>query len=106
MIETTVSDKGVGISDTIISHIFDKFYRAHQSKNSIGGTGLGLFLCRAIIDAHGGTIWVKSKEGEGSTFGFSLPIYASVAEQLQNEDNSGIIRGAHGWIKNHSLYRE
>ncbi|MEI6237642.1 MAG: ATP-binding protein, partial [Candidatus Saccharibacteria bacterium] len=106
MIETTVSDKGVGISNSIISHIFDKFYRAHNSKNSVGGTGLGLFLCRAIIGAHGGTIWVKSKEGEGSTFGFSLPIYASVAEQLQNEDNDSIIRGAHGWIKNHSLYRE
>jgi two-component system phosphate regulon sensor histidine kinase PhoR/two-component system sensor histidine kinase VicK len=106
MIETTVSDKGVGISDAIISHIFDKFYRAHKSKNSIGGTGLGLYLCRAIINAHGGTIWVKSKEGEGTTFGFSLPIYASVAEQLKNEDNGSIIRGAHGWIKNHSLYRE
>lgn len=106
MIETTVTDKGVGISTSLIGHVFDKFYRAHQSKNSVGGTGLGLYLCRAIVTAHGGTIWVQSKEGEGSTFGFTLPIYASVADQIKSDDNGQIIRGAHGWIKNHSLYRE
>jgi len=105
-IETTVTDKGVGIPIDSMDHLFDKFYRAHQNKNSIGGTGLGLYLSRAIIVAHGGNIWVRSKEGEGSTFGFTLPIYSSVADQIKNEDNSGIVRGAHGWIKNHSLYRE
>jgi signal transduction histidine kinase len=104
-IETTVTDKGVGIPDSLIAHVFDKFYRAHQSKNSVGGTGLGLFLSRSIIAAHGGTIWVKSKEGEGSTFGFTLPIYANVADQIKTDDNGEIIRGAHGWIKNHSYYR-
>lgn len=106
MIETTVTDRGVGIPSALIAHVFDKFYRAHQSKNSIGGTGLGLYLSRAIVSAHGGTIWVKSKEGEGSTFGFTLPIYANVAEQINKDDNGQIIRGAHGWIKNHSLYRD
>lgn len=105
MIETTVTDKGVGIQSSLMGHVFDKFYRAHQSKNSVGGTGLGLYLCKAIVDAHGGTIWVKSKEGEGSTFGFTLPTYASVADQINDQDNKEIIRGAHGWIKNHSLYR-
>lgn len=106
MVETTVSDKGVGIAPGLIAHVFDKFYRAHQSKNSIGGTGLGLYLSRAIISAHGGNIWVKSKEGEGSTFGFTLPIYSTVADQIKADNNGQIIRGAHGWIKNHSLYRE
>lgn len=105
MVETTITDKGVGIPTSLIGHVFDKFYRAHSSKNSVGGTGLGLYLCKAIVDAHGGSIWVKSKEGEGSTFGFTLPIYASVADQIDNQDNKEIIRGAHGWIKNHSLYR-
>jgi len=105
MIETTVTDKGVGIASGLIGHVFEKFYRAHQSKNSVGGTGLGLYLCHAIVAAHGGTIWVQSKEGEGSTFGFTLPIYASVADQIKADDNGQIIRGAHGWIKNHSLYR-
>jgi signal transduction histidine kinase len=106
MIETTVTDKGVGIPDALIGHIFDKFFRGHNSKNSIGGTGLGLYLCRAIVNAHSGNIWVHSREGEGSTFGFTLPIYANVADQIKNEDNKGIVRGAHGWIKNHSFYRE
>jgi signal transduction histidine kinase len=105
MIETTVTDKGVGIQPSLIAHVFDKFYRAHQSKNSIGGTGLGLYLSRAIISAHGGNIWVQSKEGEGSTFGFTVPIYANVADQIKKEDNGEIFRGAHGWIKNHSIYR-
>ena len=106
MVETTVTDKGVGIPESTIEHVFDKFYRAHHSKNSVGGSGLGLYLSRAIITAHGGSIWVNSKEDEGSTFGFSLPIYASVADQIKSEDNGSIVRGAHGWIKNHSLYRE
>ena len=105
MIETTVTDKGVGIASGLVGHVFDKFYRAHQSKNSVGGTGLGLYLSHAIVTAHGGTIWVQSKEGEGSTFGFTLPTYASVADQIKADDNGEIIRGAHGWIKNHSLYR-
>lgn len=104
-IETTIKDKGVGIPSSLLAHVFDKFYRAHSSKNSVGGTGLGLYLCKAIVDAHGGTIWVRSKEGEGSTFGFTLPTYKSVADQINNQDNKEIIRGAHGWIKNHSLYR-
>lgn len=104
-IETTVTDKGVGVPEALIDHVFDKFYRAHQSKNSVGGTGLGLFLSRSIIAAHGGTIWVKSKEGEGSVFGFTLPIFANVANQIKTEDNGEIVRGAHGWIKNHSYYR-
>jgi two-component system, OmpR family, phosphate regulon sensor histidine kinase PhoR len=104
-IETTITDKGVGVPESLLGHLFDKFYRGHQSKNSVGGTGLGLYLCRAIITAHGGDIWVKSKEGEGSTFGFTLPIYANVADQIKLEDNGEIVRGAHGWIKNHTLYR-
>ncbi len=104
-IETTISDKGVGIPESLIAHVFDKFYRGHQSKNTTGGTGLGLYLSRAIVSAHGGTIWVKSKEGYGSTFGFTLPIYANIAGELKTEDNGKIVRGAHGWIKNHNLYR-
>lgn len=105
MIETTITDKGVGIPSNLIAHVFDKFYRAHSSKNSVGGTGLGLYLCRAIVQAHGGQIWVNSKEGQGSTFGFTLPIYSNVADQVNKDDNKGIVRSAHGWIKNHSLYR-
>lgn len=104
-VETTVTDKGVGIPPSLLPHIFEKFYRAHTSKNSVGGTGLGLYLSRAIIKAHGGQMWVNTKEGQGSTFGFSVPVYANVAKELKPEDGDTIIRGAHGWIKNHTIYR-
>jgi signal transduction histidine kinase len=104
-VETVVEDKGIGIPDSVMAHIFDKFYRSHRSSKTVGGTGLGLYLSKTIVSAHGGEIWVKSREGEGSTFGFSVPTFSSVASQLTSADNKTIVRGAHGWIKNHSLYR-
>lgn len=104
-VETTVEDKGIGIPSSLVGHIFDKFYRSHRSNKSVGGTGLGLYITKAIVTAHGGEIWVKTKDGEGSTFGFTIPTFASVADQVNNTDTKGIVRGAHGWIKNHSMYR-
>jgi PAS domain S-box-containing protein len=74
--ETTVivSDSGVGIAPEDISHLFQKFYRIDNSATrTIGGTGLGLYLCRRLIEAFNGRIWVESKAGQGSTFKFSLP---------------------------------
>ena len=106
MIETTVTDYGLGIPSSVIGNLFDKFYRNHRNRSQIGGTGLGLYLSKAIVNAHGGQIWVQSKENEGSTFGFTIQFFSSIADELKNSDNqTGITRGAHGWIKNHSLYR-
>ncbi len=105
LVETTVQDFGVGVPTGAIDNLFDKFYRNHRNRSQIGGTGLGLYLSKAIVTAHGGQIWVKSKEGEGSTFGFTLVPYAQLAEGKKNGDNTDIVRSAHGWIKNHSLYR-
>jgi signal transduction histidine kinase len=104
-IETTVEDKGIGIPDGLIGHVFDKFYRSHRTSKSVGGTGLGLFISKTVIEAHGGQIWVKSKEGEGTTFGFTVPTYDSIASSVGSSDNKAIERSAHGWIKNHTLYR-
>lgn len=106
-IETTVQDFGIGIPANVMNNLFTKFYRSHRSKQIVSGTGLGLYLCKAIIEAHGGNIWVRSTEGIGTTFGFTLPTYASVAQQLESGHNeqAGIIRNSHGWIKNHALYR-
>lgn len=104
-IETTVQDFGVGIPNSVLPTLFEKFSRSHRTQSSVGGTGLGLYLSKAIVDAHGGNIWVKSKEGEGSTFGFTLQPYAELAEELKKGNNKDIVRQAHGWIKNHSLYR-
>lgn len=105
LIETTVRDYGVGIAGSVLPHVFEKFYRSHHTKSQTGGTGLGLYLSKAIIEAHGGTIWVRSKEGQGAIFGFSVKPYDSLAAEQKTEDND-IVRGAHGWIKNHSLYRD
>ncbi|HEX5744043.1 MAG TPA: ATP-binding protein [Candidatus Saccharimonadales bacterium] len=105
LVETTVQDYGLGISSSIMPNLFTKFYRDHRNRAQIGGTGLGLYLSKAIIDAHGGNIWVRSKEGQGSTFGFTLVPYEKLAEAKKQGGELEITRSAHGWIKNHSLYR-
>lgn len=106
MIETSVQDFGAGIPTSVLPHLFDKFYRGHRNRGQVGGTGLGLYLSKAIVEAHGGQIWAASKEGEGSTFGFTLQPYSKIAENGKNGDNNDeLTRSAYGWIKNHSLYR-
>lgn len=106
LIETSVQDSGVGIDESILPHIFDKFYRDHRNRAQIGGTGLGLYLAKALVDAHGGNIWVNSKAGEGSTFTFTVLPYAKIKEGGKAGEQPQITRSAHGWIKNHSLYRD
>jgi len=106
LIETSVQDFGPGIPLGVIPHLFEKFYRNHQTKGQVSGTGLGLYLCKAIMTAHGGNIWVRSKEGQGTIIGFTLLPYSQLAEERKNNDNKGITRVANGWIKNHSLYRQ
>ncbi len=69
-----VSDTGVGIATEDMPHLFQKFYRIDNSATrTIGGTGLGLYLCRRVIELFNGRIWVESKPGQGTTFRFSLP---------------------------------
>lgn len=104
-IETTVQDFGLGIDASILGNLFEKFYRNHRSRAQVGGTGLGLYLSKAIVKAHGGQIWVQSKPGQGSIFGFTLQQYAKLADTQKTVDNQGMRRVAHGWIKNHSFYR-
>lgn len=73
-VTVSVNDSGVGIAAEDISHLFQKFYRIDSSATrTIGGTGLGLYLCRRLIETFNGRIWVESKPGEGSTFKFTLP---------------------------------
>ena len=70
-----VKDTGIGIASEDQVHLFEKFYRVSSEETSdIEGTGLGLAIVKSIVEAHGGQIWVKSRPGQGSTFGFALPI--------------------------------
>lgn len=105
LVETSVKDFGLGIDATVLPHVFEKFYRNHRNRAQIGGTGLGLYLSHAIVQAHGGDIWVKSKENEGSTFTFTILPFAKLSEAGKTGTTGGVVRGAHGWIKNHSFYK-
>ncbi|NQE34474.1 PAS domain-containing sensor histidine kinase [Microcoleus asticus] len=73
MIYCTVEDDGVGILPEQCEHLFDLYVRGYQSRHSLG-LGLGLYLCRQIIGAHGGEIGVISSPGAGATFWFTLPL--------------------------------
>ena len=71
----SVADEGVGIAPEDLNHLFDRFFRAKSNSGTqIIGTGLGLPISRAIVEAHGGRIWAESQLGRGSTFYFSLPL--------------------------------
>ncbi len=105
LVETTIQDFGVGIPESVLPDLFEKFSRNHRTRDAVKGTGLGLYLCKAIVSAHNGQIWASSKADQGSTFGFTLHSYAAVSNELKDSTNKEITRHAHGWIKNHSLYK-
>ena len=70
----TVGDRGIGIPEAHLGRIFERFHRVESEGWRVGGTGLGPAICRRIVEAHGGRIWVESALGEGSSFYFTLPI--------------------------------
>jgi signal transduction histidine kinase len=107
-IDVSVKDNGIGMPANVIQNLFHKFYRSHRSRETVSGTGIGLYISKAIVESNGGKISVQSVEGRGSTFTFSLPIYATVAEKLQKTGSNNqtfIERSSNGWIKNHGAFR-
>ncbi len=107
-VEISVADNGVGMPASVVKNLFHKFYRSHRSKEAVAGTGIGLYLCKAFVESHGGSISARSKENEGSVFSFTLPIYETVKDKLLEDGqlNSSLIRQGSGWIKNHAMYRD
>ncbi|MGH9679181.1 MAG: sensor histidine kinase, partial [Candidatus Acidiferrales bacterium] len=77
----SVADQGPGISEQELGLIFDKFYRGADQRYLVQGTGMGLPIAKAIVEAHGGTTGVVSQVGQGSVFSFTLPILRGTAEQ-------------------------
>jgi two-component system sensor histidine kinase KdpD len=71
-VEIEVADRGPGIAKIDEERVFDKFYRVQEGEG--GGVGLGLTICRGIVTAHGGRIWVEERPGGGSSFRFTLPL--------------------------------
>jgi len=73
-IDISISDTGVGLSGDQTSHLFDEFYKADESRHKLDSTGLGLSICKRIVELHGGRIWADSREkGEGTIIHFIIP---------------------------------
>lgn len=107
-VRVSIIDRGIGMPGNVVSNLFHKFYRSHRSRETVAGTGIGLYIAKAIVESHGGKMEVRSVEGEGSIFSFTLPIYSTVAEKLQANNNSNqslIEQDTGGWIKNHAMFR-
>ena len=74
-----VQDTGIGVTEFQMEHIFDEFYKADQSRHDLNSSGLGLTICRRIIEKHGGGIWVESEGLEkGTTFSFTIPLHVRI----------------------------
>lgn len=86
VVQLYIRDTGAGIPAEDIPHLFQKFYRVDSSATrTIGGTGLGLFICRKIIELYKGRLWVESELGKGSTFFINLPrLDNQKAQELQS----------------------
>jgi two-component system sensor histidine kinase BaeS len=87
-IKLTVSDNGVGIPPEHLPHVFDRFYKADQSRLQAGGSGLGLSIVKAIVERHGGSVAVRSRQGVETVFEITLP------ERLSPEALAGVDRNS------------
>lgn len=84
----SVSDQGVGIPEEHLPKVFDRFHRVdNRDTREVGGTGIGLFLVKHLVEAHGGEIWVESEIGKGSTFNFTLPLNPPQFQDEEQSDN-------------------
>src|SRR5947199_8220675 len=84
LVEIWIKDEGSGIAPEHLQHIFDRFYRADTSLiREVNGLGLGLAICKSIVELHGGTIWVESELGKGSTFHVFLPQQEHVSQTIE-----------------------
>jgi len=73
MVKVSVIDRGVGMPREDIPRLFQRFYRAKGTRKT-EGVGLGLYITRMLVEAHGGRIWAESEFGKGSVFSFTLPV--------------------------------
>jgi two-component system sensor histidine kinase VicK len=83
-----VADHGIGMKEEAMKHLFERFYRV-EGETVRGGTGLGLYISKQIIEAHGGRIWAESKFGQGSTFSFTLPLNNREGGKKNDQEDSG-----------------
>ena len=72
--QVAVLDRGIGLSDVELAQIFAPFYRSEEAKRQANGIGIGLAVCKRVVEAQDGRIWARAREGGGSEFGFALPL--------------------------------
>ncbi len=86
-LQVDVADQGIGIDDDKLNDVFSEFSQVHEqsSQKWIIGTGLGLPICKKIVEQQGGKIWVTSKKGEGSTFSFTIPYQTFIGKSEEPE---------------------
>jgi signal transduction histidine kinase/ActR/RegA family two-component response regulator len=85
----TVTDNGIGVAPEDRERIFESFQQAGRARGQNEGTGLGLTLCRRIVELFGGRMWLDSELGSGSTFGFSVPVGATAVSATQVFEDTG-----------------
>lgn len=90
VVQVRISDTGPGIPAEDVPHLFQKFYRVDNSATrTIGGTGLGLFICKKIVELYGGNLWAESEVNKGSTFYINIPrLTTQRAHQLQEYEKA------------------
>ena len=84
-----VEDNGPGMEEKVQERIFEPYHRMQSDAEHLSGLGLGLALCRTLVELHGGQIWVRSMAGKGSTFGFSLP-WEGAGDMEEVQDTEGL----------------
>jgi PAS domain S-box-containing protein len=91
VVQFYIRDTGPGIDSEDVPHLFQKFYRVDNSATrTIGGTGLGLFICRKIVELYNGRIWVESELGKGSSFYINLPRLSTEQITALSQANSSV----------------
>lgn len=80
---TRITDEGPGIPPEELPHLFERYYRARATQQSKEGLGLGLYITKGLVDAHGGQMWAESEPGKGSSFYFTLPLAQPRSSALQ-----------------------
>ena len=75
-VQVRVLDRGPGVAEEDVERIFTPFYRSPRTSATAQGVGIGLAVCKRLIEAQGGRLWARAREGGGSEFGFALPLLA------------------------------
>jgi signal transduction histidine kinase len=89
-VSVAVADEGMGIARKHLRRIFEPFYRVQENEGQgSSGTGLGLAIAKAVVERHGGRMWVESCPGKGSVFGFCLPLDAGPSQLRRTDGRSG-----------------